>query len=40
MNEFIPLKDYKLIIFTKDDIQNIKRIKIYSKRNCRNIKKF
>jgi hypothetical protein len=36
MNEFIPLKDYKLITFTKDDIENIKRIKTYSKRNCRN----
>jgi len=36
MNDYIPLRDYKLVKFTKDDIENIKRIKSYSNRNCRN----
>jgi hypothetical protein len=35
MNEIIPVKDYKLVEFTKDDKDIIKRIKEYSIRNCR-----
>lgn len=35
MSDFIPQKDYKLVEFTKDDKETIKRIKEYSIRNCR-----
>lgn len=33
--DIIPHKDYKIIEFTKDDKDVIKRIKTYSIRNCR-----
>ncbi len=35
MNDFIPLKDYILFDFTKNNIDIVKRIKEYSIRNCR-----
>ena len=34
-DDFIAKDDYKYINFTKKDIEIIKRIKEYSKRNCR-----
>ena len=34
-SDFIPHKDYKLISFTKDEKNIVKRIKEYANRNCR-----
>ena len=34
-NNFIAKNDYKLINFTKNDTEIVKRIKDYAKRNCR-----
>ena len=34
-SDFIPQKDYKLIEFTKEQKDIVKRIKEYSNRNCR-----
>ena len=33
--DFIPQKDYKLIEFTKEQKDVVKRVKEYSNRNCR-----
>jgi hypothetical protein len=34
-NEFTPQNDYKLVEFTKNDKETIKRVRDYSIRNCR-----
>jgi hypothetical protein len=36
-SDFIPHKDYKLISFTKEEKNIVKRIKEYANRNCRKV---
>jgi hypothetical protein len=36
-SEFIPHKDYKLVSFTKEEKDIVKRIKEYANRNCRKV---
>jgi hypothetical protein len=35
-SDFIPHKDYKLVSFTIEEKDIVKRIKVYANRNCRN----
>jgi hypothetical protein len=36
-SDFIPYKDYKLVSFTKEEKNIVKRVKEYANRNCRKI---
>lgn len=36
-SDFIPYKDYKLVSFTKEEKNIVKRVKEYANRNCRKV---